>query len=222
MNFTEFRKYKISQQRKENLIELRESVINGNINKNYLEKLKKHYEKYKDVLILNDIDSFQEFMKQCKTNVVLLLGLEKDPIKQSIDEKLQIEWYNKKYKMNIQKLNGNGKSSLCFDIRNTEKITIKSAYGLNFGTGQRTKTFDAQSTNNKIMYYFLKFTEESGGAQDNQIKDIEMLLKYSAMYLKQNSECKEKFVAILGGKYMKRFILKFKEKYPQIEICFMS
>ena len=67
----------------------------------YLTKpIKNQYEKYK--FLSNK--SYEEYIDYLKKGIYNIRGLEKDPIKQQIDEKCQIAFYNKIYNKTITKI----------------------------------------------------------------------------------------------------------------------
>jgi len=138
------------------------------------------------------------------------IGFEIDPSKQGLDEKLQIEYFQLKYNTKIEKLPSTGKKALCI----SKSYQIVAPAGLNFKIGERTKTFDAMSKtlDDEKTYYSIKYTNESGGAQDNQLKDIETFLSFSNEYLRRNPDGKIKFSVILSGEYMKTFYEEIKKQ----------
>lgn len=144
----------------------------------YLEtKLKNNLELYKGILYPDNIDTVLKLAEYLKNNKVGLRGFEKDPGRQNLDEKLQLEFYSKKNNIPIKTLNKSGDASLCFD---KDRIIICSIKQANF---KKTKTFDAVLNKNGITYYILaKHTEEAGGAQDNQINDLIDQIEYAIKY----------------------------------------
>jgi len=68
---------------------------------------------------------------------------------------------------------------------------------------KNTKTFDFKSltVDNKIEYYYAKYTNEEGGAQDNQYKDAVSFIDQANLYYKKNKFSDIKFILILDGNY---------------------
>lgn len=86
----------------------------------------------------------------------------KDPIKQNVYEKCQTEWIRRHMYSDIRKLKaGRGGTYLLRGELMTEPARDASA----------TKTFDLWSPSANV-YMVLKYTSESGGAQDNQFADV--------------------------------------------------
>lgn len=185
-----------------NINTLYDKIINNNLSKKDYIKINNHYKKYK--FIFEDYEYFLEYLKKDIKNII---GLEEQPSKQSIHEILQIKFYNKKYNTNIIKLH---KEKYYFFIKNKDKIELVNNNKLLHCFNDRTKTFDCICNN---ILYIIKYTEISGGAQDNQVKDVDNSLYYCLKYIEQNKNPEYSFVAILGGVYMKKFIKNFNDKY---------
>jgi hypothetical protein len=128
-----------------------------------------------------------------------IYGLEKDPIRQSLDEKLQTELYTQRTGKVIRRIY-NGL------YINKETLTIESKRGVDV---ERTKAFDGVDDNG--TFYICKYVGESGGAQDNQIRDVADFFKYCSLYNNQERG-QQKFTFILSGAYMVRHLSHF-EKY---------
>ena len=217
--YNEFRESFIQEQRRTNLNAFYQRLISDSLTKEDKLKIQNHYLKYKIVFQEDNILSLEDLLIFLKTNKSNCRGLEIDPTKQSIDEKLQINFINYKYQKNIQKLPGRGKKALCFD--KSGKITSPDI--LQYTLGERSKTFDAiEIIGSKEIYYSNKFTNETGGAQDNQIKDVESFLDNAFCFVINSKEDKE-FGVILSGKIMEIYYRKFTDKYnhPKIHIYYL-
>jgi hypothetical protein len=217
-SFTEFRKNIINSERIKNLNLFYKNLIDGSLKKEDYIKINNRYNLYQILFT-----SFEEYLNYLKSNIINNIGLEKDPSKQNIDEKIQIQYYNLKYNKNIQKLYNR---SYCLDLKDINNIKIsESTNDLKHNLGERTKSFDAIDPDTNELF-IIKYTENSGGAQDNQIKDVQIFLQYCKLYNLQQSNIYEKrlFTAILSGTYMKKMIKGFKEFYSDdfIKIVFLE
>ena len=202
ISYDEFIKKKKLEIRRNNVQQVISDIEKRPLPKYLENKLKNNLDLYKGILYPDNIDTVIKLADYLKDNKVGLRGFEKDPGRQNLDEKLQLEFYSKKNNIPIKTLNKSGDSSLCFD---KERIVICSIKQANF---KKTKTFDAVFINNDITYYILaKHTEESGGAQDNQINDLIDQIEYAIKYYEKNKTDnnitnKIKFICMISGKYI--------------------
>ena len=110
--------------------------------------------------------NIDEVNQAIKDNIFLAACFIKDPSKQNFTEKLVAEV------LKIEKLPAAGKNCIRFD----ENGDIVSA-----NKGNVTKSADFYIDN---RYYTQKYTNETGGAQDNQYKDVmDFLVKGSKKHL---------------------------------------
>ncbi len=114
----------------------------------------------------------------------------KDPSKQGIHEAAQAEWIRKCEAADLETLPK--ASALCLD--NYCLVSGKKR------TGTATKTLDTYSPVRK-EYGILKHTGESGGAQDNQYRDVKHFMLQIVGYLTKNPGAPERFVFYLDGAY---------------------
>lgn len=133
-------------------------------------------------------------LESIKTNTALRGQFRKDPTRQSIHEKAQIEWvqthqYTDAVKMNAD-TNGTCLSKKKIHIINKENPRPSGA----------TKTFDMYIPSKK-MFAVLKHTAVPGGAQDNQFKDVQHFIKQAVGYLTDNPAAEETFAFYLDGAY---------------------
>jgi hypothetical protein len=139
----------------------------------------------------NTVDSILEAIK---TSVPLRAQFRKDPTRQSIHEKAQIEW--------IQKHQYPAAVKMSADIHGT--CLVKNKFHVIGKDTPRpsdaTKTFDLHVAANK-MYAVLKYTSCPGGAQDNQLADVKNFIRQAANYLTENAEAEETFAFYLDGPY---------------------
>jgi hypothetical protein len=213
--YHQIRERKISDLRKDNLTKFYERLCQNKLTKTDKFKLDQHYDRYRFLFT-----SYDDYISYCKSDIKNAHGLEVDPIKQGFDERLQMEIFSKKYSKKIEKLALRGNKALCI----TKNLVITSPSS-NFRTGERTKSFDAiEKEADKTTYYAFKYTDQTGGAQDNQIKDIEMFLDFSQKYLDKNLDSKEFFIAVVAGKVMKNFSIQMNEKikHAQIQIIYLD
>jgi hypothetical protein len=137
--------------------------------------------------------SLEDLLFQIKNNIFLRAAFRKDPTKQSIHEKAQIEWIKAHKYSDLEKLPSNT-GGLCFSNKKIHNIT----------TGKRpagaTKSFDTVSPSRNI-YGILKHTGVDGGAQDNQRADVENFINQGVDYLTGTPDAKETFEIYLDGQY---------------------
>ncbi len=205
MNFEELRKKTIDEQRVKNLDKFYQNLLSDTLTMDDKIRMESKYDRYRN--LFKSYEDFVSFCKQSKTNC---MGLEKEPTKQRIDEVLQIQTFNHVYQRNIQKLSDKGAKSVCIN-----KITheLCSSLGLN-AVNQRTKTFDAVETSNgKIVYYCIKYTKEHGGAQDNQVQDVNIFYEQIQKYIEAHPNTNVYFGFILAGPKLKSFY----ETHPSTE-----
>jgi hypothetical protein len=138
---------------------------------------------------------YKNILNQIKISKEYASFFAKDPLKQNIAEKIQLEYINYKKKSNeIIKLPSTGPESVSFKDG-------KLVYNVS-GT---TKKFDFKNKNNK-EYYYAKYTKEEGGAQDNQYNDAILFLEQANLYYKENDNDDIKFILIVDGKYYEKKI----------------
>ena len=139
---------------------------------------------------VNDFVQLVNGIQDKEIKLLLLRGLEKDPLKQSIDEHLQIEFFNNKNTCKIEKLAQSGKNSKAISKKGKpiQKTTTSS------------KALDGFIAD-KNCYVILKVCRESGGAQDNQIDDVKKFIEHINIGL-ENKELDSSFLFILDGTYI--------------------
>jgi hypothetical protein len=191
INFEDYLKNKIKEYWKINIDEViedsKKEKIPSYLNKKIINECNKKGFIYKDILL--QIQNSKEYAS----------FFAKDPLKQNIAEKTQIEYINKNTNKNIIKLPSAGPNSVFF--KNGELIIHKDDEMNN--SFKNTKTFDFKSltVDNKIEYYYAKYTNEEGGAQDNQYKDAVSFIDQANLYYKKNKFSDIKFILILDGNY---------------------
>ena len=112
----------------------------------------------------------------------------KDPTRQTIHEKTQINYIKKTYPDAYKPNN------VCFSNKKIHTI-LKNKRPPN-----STKTFDLYIPSEKI-YGILKYTTTSGGSQDNQYADVKSFIVQASGYFSENKEAQEKFYFFLDGEY---------------------
>jgi len=210
LSFEEYRSKYIEQQRYNNIDDFISKIIKNEISEEMKTKINNRFIKYKKVFEKSGIKTVDEFIKKISDNPLLALGLEKEPIRQNFDENIQIEYQKKKHNVEIKKLPTVGKSSKCFDIRDMNNIMISSSQKMSFKNGERTKTFDGYIEKTKT-YVFMKYVNESGGSQDNQISDLKQLTQIAKLFLKQNKDTEYNFLVLIDGKYINKYIDSFEQ-----------
>ena len=125
----------------------------------------------------------------------------KDPKKQNISEKSQMDFLNQKLGRNVSKPS-------CLYIMADGKIERHVKHP----SGATAKSIDFQSIDNSCgiecqEYYFAKVTEQGGGAQDNQWADVRSFIDGAKKNLeiikseKGDYSSGPKFIAIVDGKF---------------------
>lgn len=208
MSFNEYRTIRLRERVSQNVDKFHSSLLNDKLSSNDKMKVYNNFTKYYDILN-HKIPTFEKYIEFLKADKINMIGLEVNPIKQSFDEECQIEYCIKILKMKLVKLPTGGKNALCFKLDN---LCVCSPVGLQSNLKERTKTFDAfePATN---TYYSLKHTGEAGGAQDNQIRDVEEFLNCAEAFCNNYQADQTRFGVILSGEYMKTFANKFATKY---------
>lgn len=181
----------ISETRLKNVEELKLAILSIEENKDLMVKISNYADRYQlpvsfviDKLLSDDDD-------------MVLYGFEKDPAKQNIYEKLQLEAVKKLPVISgATKLSSGGKDARYVVNGKVVSLTKKEREERNI------KSIDLywfyEFNGKKIQFYSsCKHTNESGGAQDNQKNDVVSFLKEA-----QKAEDNDIFfVAIVDGEY---------------------
>lgn len=164
MNFTEYVRAEKMKARKQNLTEVRKDIDKAWVK----EKIENHIKAWG-----NDF-TYEEIREGILTNDIIASKFCKDPSKQNISEKLAGEI------LGINKLPASGSKCIRFN---------------NYGDIVTTSTGNTKSADFIIDGYYVsqKFTEEEGGAQDNQRDDVIDFLKRGSI--------KHKVMALVDGAY---------------------
>jgi len=202
-DFSSRLKQEIKQKYMNNIEEVQQEVISGKISNELKLKIKNHSDKtgLDEELIIQSI----------KTDKVSASHFAKDPLKQNIAEPLQIQIYNEKCNTKIVKLPNNGKNA----------VWLKDGLLLHKKQETATKSMDGFDEEND-NYYYCKYTNEKGGAQDNQYKDLINFILECNKYCDKNMDKKCFSVLISGSYYTSSKIeqleknIKYKER---IKIC---
>lgn len=127
-------------------------------------------------------------LERVKKDPLIRALFRKDPTRQTIHEKSQIDYIKQKYPDAYKPNN------ICFSDKKIHVI-LKNKRPPN-----STKTFDLHIPSEKI-YGILKYTTTSGGSQDNQYADVKSFIRQAVGYLSENNEAQEKFYFFLDGAY---------------------
>jgi hypothetical protein len=127
-------------------------------------------------------------LERVKNDPLIRALFRKNPTRQTIHEKTQIDYIKQKYQDAYKPNN------ICFS--NKKIYTILK----NKRPPNSTKTFDLHIPSEKI-YGILKYTTTSGGSQDNQYADVKSFIRHAIGYLSENKEAPEKFYFFLDGAY---------------------
>jgi len=132
---------------------------------------------------------YDDILDNISKNQIAASFLAKDPLKQNLAEQIQIDYYNKKYNRKIIKLSQTGLNA----------IRIKDGKFINDNDENSTKSIDGFDKDDNV-YYYCKYTNEKGGAQDNQFKDLVHFINECNKYCDKNDE-DIKFVVLISGHY---------------------
>ena len=193
-------------------------------------KIRQRQENFKT--FLPDFDSISNYIKiwnlKCSVNDYII-RMEKEPLlklfhlknpdKQNISEKTQLEYLQSKG-LSIYKLPNTGKEAkylcngnLITGIENKRKIEIKESL-------QSTKSLDfVRYINSKtVEYIYAKYTNTCGGSQCNQKNDVIHFINLANEYISKNlvsykSKMQNRFVALLDGNYYEKNIINELERY---------
>ena len=158
-------------------------------------KVNNHINKCKVASTLNDV-----LIEITKSSLVASF-FAKDPKKQNISEKTQMEFLNQKLERSVSKPS-------CLYIMSDGKIEKHFKHP----PGATAKSIDFQSIDNSCgfecqEYYFAKVTERNGGAQDNQWADVRSFIEGAKKNLeivkteKGDYSSGPKFIAIVDGHF---------------------
>ena len=168
MKFAQMLNERKIEMRKENINILRKEINSNDV----IKKINNHIERFGNIFTTEDIKN------QILSNDLIASFFCKDPSKQNIAEIYGLEL------LKLKKLPSQGKNCIRFSISGD---IVHEASG-------NTKSADTVYNN---AYTTMKYTEEEGGAQDNQKHDvIEFLEKGSKKY---------KVCAILDGTYWDKY-----------------
>ena len=119
----------------------------------------------------------------------------KDPLKQNFAEQFQLTWAHEHNIPDMRALPGGGKSA--YYLVNGE---IKTGLSSKPSGSNATKSFDFRSDAHD-MWCYAKYTNEEGGAQDNQHADGLRFIEQAISYMKKNPESMTKWIFIADGAY---------------------
>ena len=136
--------------------------------------------------------NYDDILNKIKVDEMYASFFAKDPLKQNLAEKLQLEILSKTNK--IEKLSSNGENAKY--LSNGELLTNLSNKPIINST--KSLDFYDSSTN---TYYYCKYINEDGGAQDNQYDDSKKFILNVNLYYKNNINSNIKFILLIDGNY---------------------
>ena len=143
---------------------------------------------------------FGEVVGTIAASPIVAAEYAKKASRQSVAEKVQLDNFNK-HGLKVEKLSKTGGSAM--RLLDTGELVFGSLGSRGVGT----KSFDSRRGNDLILQ---KFTNEPGGAQDNQGRDAITYLKAANKYV-ANNDSKFRFVAVLDGPYYRRNWARFNQ-----------
>lgn len=195
---------KYEEQLKLNMEMIKKEIFSGHISK-------ETYKKIENVLEIVGIKTKEELFEELKTSKLasaIFYMLTKNPKKQNIPEKTALSILQKA-NPNIKNLPQTGKNAL--------HLTPEGQFSSTANGNSKAIDFYLEKDDKKY-YIFHKFTEQSGGAQDNQLRDaINFLIN-----AKNNKEINSYFVALLDGNYYKDKLVYLKKTYSTSRVFVMT
>jgi len=197
MKFNEYAKNKIRKRNLENLEEvIRAALVHleeGEELPGYLEaKIRKRCRKYGW--------TFYQVLSAAITDPIAASTLAKQAKRQGVAERAQQEFLEHRG-ITVIKLNNVGPDAI-------RLLDGELTYGT-AGDIRATKSMDFICQGNGLMdLIYAKYTEEAGGAQDNQAQDVVRFLEEATRYVETHDD-KVRFVALLDGGYYFKLMHKF-------------
>jgi len=146
--------------------------------------------------------SFYQVVSSIITDPIAASALAKEAKKQGVAERAQQEFLEHRG-ITVNRLYSSGPDAI--RLLNGELI---------YGPTQAltaTKSMDFICQGNSLMdLIYAKYTEEAGGSQDNQARDVVHFLEEATRYVKTHDD-KVRFVALLDGGYYFKIMHKFEE-----------
>lgn len=135
---------------------------------------------------------FGEVVGAIAASPIIAAEYAKSATRQGVAEKIQFEALEKNG-VSIEKLPSSGPGA----IRILDGDLVYGSLGV---TDRSTKAIDGRRANDWV---FFKYTEDFGGAQDNQGRDVLNFLDSANDYIAKNAN-NYRFVAVIDGQYYKR------------------
>jgi len=135
---------------------------------------------------------FGEVVGEIASSRVTAAEYAKSAVRQSVAEKIQFATLNKNG-LNVEKLPSSGPGA----VRILDGDLVYGSLG---ATDRATKALDGRRAND---WLFSKFTEDNGGSQDNQGRDVLNFLDGANAYIAKHAN-NYRFVALLDGKYYRK------------------
>lgn len=142
--------------------------------------------------------NFKDILEKIRNDHMYASMFAKEPIKQNLAENLQLKFLKERNK-NIIKLPSTGKGA--YYLSNGSLITNQKHKPL-----KTCKSMDFYDPDSKIFYY-AKYTNQSGGSQDNQFNDLKNFINECLLYIKNSNREKNDdyyFVILVDGDYYNR------------------
>lgn len=191
-NFENYFNFKLDDWRKTNL----KNLISGIDDERIVKCIKKDYNSIVNTLFPNYTE--QQFIDDTLNKIhsgdaITCMLYLKDPLKQNIAEKSQIEYLQLKTGFYVQKLN-------------TRELSLNSSGRIIEGNVQGIKSIDFIIQARHKYYGFLKYTKENGGAQDNQYNDALHFIEAAI----NNQDSNTYFLIGLDGDYYQKIKRNYK------------
>ena len=201
LSFKQFQENQLMAERKNNIEYLWKKINMESINFKVMIKILNKYEKYKNVLADNDIKNIDEYVDYLRQSKLNILGLELEPNRQSIDERLQLEYLNTRTKNKIKKLSI--AKLLCIRSDTFEIVAPKE---VNNKLLSKNK-FDAIDKGETL--YILKHIRDYGNTQETQLNEVANHLKLCVEYNKKFGG--RSFKVVVSGDYAVKNVDKLKD-----------
>ena len=139
-----------------------------------------------------DATSVDDVLMAIQRSVVVRACFRKDPGRQSIHEKTQLEWIRRHRHPDIVKLKS---AKGGYIIADGNLVVAETGRPSN-----ATKTFDTFDVS-RNAYGILKYSTTEGGAQDNQYKDVKDFVRQILAFYAAHPGARELFEFYLDGPY---------------------
>lgn len=166
-----------------------EALVNRHDDRRVMKIITRRYGRFKWMMDDVSLEDYTRnvFGKISEHNPEVLMTYMKDPKKENIAEKSQVKYMS------------NNIPGIIINRLSTKSKSVDNDGNIIDGCNSKCKSIDFEIHGHNNYFGFLKYTEESGGAQDNQFMDAQNFLAHA---LENTDECY--FIIILDGGYYQK------------------